>query len=101
MITRNPHYDAQVHMDRMEAAGAAQEADEIIAYQSLTRMLAAGNAEDFLADLAGFKNFDERIAKAFMKLVHSKSTEAMAQAQVEAENLLHDMKLAWIEHFGG
>lgn len=101
MITRNPHYDAQCYMDRMEAAGAAQEADEIIAYQSLTRMLESGKAEDFLSDLAGFRDFDERIAKAFMKLVHSKDTAAMAKAQVEAQDLLHDMKCAWIKHFGG
>lgn len=101
MITRNPHYDAQCHMDRMESAGASEEADQIIAYQSLTRMLASGKADDFFGDLAGFQDFDERIASSFLKLVNSKSTEAMAQAQVEAENLLHDMKLAWIKHFGG
>lgn len=101
MITRNPHYDAQCYMDRTEAAGTAQEADEIIAYQSLTRMLASGKADDFFTDLAQYDDFDERIASSFLKLVNSKSTEAMAQAQVEAENLLHDMKLAWIKHFGG
>lgn len=101
MLTRNPHYDAQCYMDRMEAAGASEEADQIIAYQSLTRMLASGKADDFFGDLAGFQDFDERIAKAFMKLVHSKDTAHMAQAQVEAQDLLHDMKCAWIEHFGG
>lgn len=88
-------------MDRMEAAGAAQEADEIIAYQSLTRMLESGKAADFFGDLAGFQDFDERIASSFMKLVNSKGTADMAQAQVEAQDLLHDMKLAWIKHFSG